>query len=166
MLTQPFATIYETGLITLIGANNQVDQNEYGPSAAVDLVTACGARAGAPISGEILQVTLISTETGSGSVNAPNGVLFFLDADPAVAAGDTTMTAGERATVIAQVEVETTDWKSDAGGASATIFTKPIALHALSSLYVVWFLEHATSYNDAAGDDEILQMNAWFRRDS
>jgi hypothetical protein len=166
MLTQPFATIYETGLVTLIGINDQVDQNDYGPSVQLDLVTACGARVSFPISGEILQVTLISTESGSGAVNAPNGVLFFLDADPAIAAGDTTMTAAERATVIGQIEVETADWKSDANGASATIYAKPVAFHALSSLYAVWLQEHATAYNDAAGDDELLRLNAWFRRDS
>jgi hypothetical protein len=166
MLTNPFAPIHQTGLISLIGINNQVDQNDYGASVAIALATAAGAHPYAPISGELLHFTLISTETGSGSVQTPAGTLFLFSASPAITAGDTAMTAAARATVIAQVEVETTDWKSDANGASATIFTKPVAFHSLTTLYAAWLHEDATSYNDGAGDDELLQLNAWFRRDS
>lgn len=162
-LTQPFAAIQETGVTELIGADEQVDQNDYSASVGVSVAPSGFNK---PVSGELLHVTLYSLESGSGAVQTPNGVLFVLDADPATSAGDTALTATERLTIIAQIEVETTDWKSDANGASATIFTKPAAFHALETLYFVWLQEHATSFNDAAGDDEVLEFNAWFRRDS
>lgn len=157
-LIQPFETIQEAGVTELIGINEAVTQDHYSASVGVTL--------GTRVSGEILHVTLYSRESGSGAVLQPDGVLLVLDADPAAAANDAALTAAERLTVIAQVEVETTDWHADANGASATIFTKPIAFHAVSALYFVWYHELATGYNDAAGDDEILEFNAWYRRDS
>lgn len=159
LLVQPFETIFELGVTELIGADEAVAQDEYSASVGVSLPAA-------RVSGELLQFTLYTRETGSGAVQQPNGVLFILDADPAIAAGDAAMTAAERLTVIGQVEVETTDWKADASGASATIFTKPIVFHALSTLYFVWLQERATGFNDAGGDDEYLEFNAWYRRDS
>jgi hypothetical protein len=162
-LTQPFNPIQETGIVELIGKDEQVDQNDFGGSAAV-LLGPSGYNK--PISGEILHVTLYSRETGSGSVGTPDGQLLILDADPATAAGDTAITAAERLTVIGAIPVENTDWISDANGASATIFTKPLAFHALHYLYFLWFHESATSFNDAEGDDEILEVNAWYRMDS
>jgi hypothetical protein len=158
LLTQPFSAICETGVTELIGKDEAVAQNKYSASVGVEI--------GTEVSGEILHVTLYTRETGSGAVLQPNGVLFVPDTDPASAAGDAALTAAERITIIAQIEVETTDWKADANGASASIFTKPVAFHALSSLYFVWFQEHATGFNDAAGDDETLHLNAWYRRDS
>jgi hypothetical protein len=162
-LTQPFNPIQETGVVELVGKDEQVDQNDYGGSVAVALGPTGYNK---PISGEILHVTVFSRETGSGSVQTPDGQLIILDADPATTAGDTAITAAERLTVIGAIPVETTDWISDANGASATIFTKPLAFHALHNLYFLWFHENATSFNDAAGDDEILEVNAWYRMDS
>jgi hypothetical protein len=154
-LTQPFERIAEFGVTELVGADEQVDQNDYSASVSVSL--------GTDVSGEILMVTLYSR---GGDVLEPNGTLYIFDADPAIANGDTSITAAERITVIAQIAVETTDWKSDANGASATIFTKPVAFHALDTLYLAWFHELATSLNSAAGDNETLEVNAWYRRDS
>jgi hypothetical protein len=162
-LTQPFNPIQELGITQLVGPDQQVDQNEYAASVAA-LLGPSGYNK--PISGEILHLTLFSRETGSGSVQTPAGQLLVLDADPATAAGDTSITAAERLTVIGAIPVTADDWISDANGASATIFTKPLAFHALHSLYLLWFHEDATSLNDAAGDDEILEVNAWYRMDS
>lgn len=156
LLSQPFESILELGVTELIGINEAVAQNKYSASVGVSLPAT-------RVSGEILQVTLYSR---GGDILQPNGVLFVLDADPAVATGDAALTAAERLTVIAQIEVETADWKADANGASATIFTRPAAFHALSALYFVWLQEHATGFNSAAGDDETLDFNAWIRRDS
>lgn len=155
---QPLSSLLEAGLTELIGINEQVDQNDYGGSVEIAF--------GATCSGEILMVTLYSTEDGTGAVQEPDGVLLFLDANPAIAAGDVAMTAAERVTVIGQINVETTDWQSDANGASACIKDQPIAFHDLASIFVVWFHENATGFNDGAGDDEQLEMNFWYRRDS
>jgi hypothetical protein len=157
-LTQPFESIQELGVTELIGADEQVDQNDYAASVEVAL--------GSLVSGEFLQFTFYSRETGTGSVQTPAGSLFILDADPSIAAGDTAMTAAERLTVIAEIPVASADWQSDANGASVTITNTPVAFHAVDSLFFAWFHEDATSFNDGAGDDEILEFNAWYRRDS
>jgi hypothetical protein len=159
-LTQAFDAIRETGVLELIGINEQVDQNEYCNAVIASLPS------GQPMSGEILHVTLYTRETGSGAVLTPAGILYILDADPAVAAGATLITATVRRTVIAQIPIAAADWKSDAGGASVSVHNKPVAFHALKSLYFLWFHEDATSFNDAGGDDEILEVNAWYRRDT
>lgn len=158
LLTQPFSAICEIGVTELIGKDEAVAQNQYSASVGVTL--------GTEVSGEILHVTLYSRETGSGAVLQPDGILFVLDADPATTAGDTALTAAERITIIGAIPVETTDWQADANGASATILTKPVAFHAVASLYFLWFQEHATGFNSAAGDDETLHLNAWYRKDS
>jgi len=154
----PFSPLLEGGLTELIGIDEQVDQNDYSGSVGVALA--------GTYSGEILSVSLYTTEDGSGAILEPAGTLFLLDADPAIASGDTAMTASERVTVVGQIEVLASDWKSDANGASANIKIQPIPFHALSTLYFVWFHEDATSFNDAAGDDEQLEFNFWYRRES
>jgi hypothetical protein len=151
MLTMPFESIQEIGVTELVGADEQVDQNDYGASVEVAL--------GTRISGEFLHFTFYSRETGTGAVQTPAGSLFILDADPAT-------TAAERLTVIAEIPVAAADWQADANGASVTIADKPVAFHAVDALYFLWFHEDATSLNDGAGDDEILEVNAWYRRDS
>jgi len=158
MLAQPFDPVHEAGLTELIGADEQVDQNDYSGSVAVSL--------GLHVSGEILQVTLYATETGTGAVLYPAGTLFLFDADPSISSGDTAMTLAARQTVIAQIPVTTGDWKTDANGASAAILDSPVAFHQVTSLYFAWLHEDATSFNDGAGDDESLDFNFWYRRDS
>jgi len=158
MLAQPFDPIHEAGLTELIGDAEQVDQNDYSGSVAVSL--------GVHVSGEILQVTLYATETGTGAVLTPAGTLFLFDADPSISSGDTAMTLAARQTVIAQIPVSSGDWKSDANGASAAILDSPVAFHQVTALYFAWLHEEATSFNSAAGDDESLDFNFWFRRDS
>ena len=154
----PLDAMLEGGLTELIGINEQVDQNDYGGSVAVALA--------GTYSGEILSFAFYSTEDGTGAVQEPAGTLLILDADPAVSAGDTAITAAERVTVLGQVEVAAADWKSDANGASAFIYNQPVPFHELATLYFVWFHEDATSFNDGAGDDEQLEFDFWYRRDS
>jgi len=154
----PGWAILEGGLTELIGINEQVDQNDYSGSVAVALP--------GTVSGEILAVALYSTEDGSGAVQQPAGWLYILDADPAVAAGDTAITAAERVTVLGRVLVEAGDWEADANGGLAYIVDTPVPFHALSALYFVFKLTSATSLNDGAGDDEQLEFNFWYRRES
>jgi len=161
MLSNPLYHITELGLTELVGADEQVDQNDYGASVALTLGD--GVR---PNSGEFLSFAFYTTETGTGAILTPQGTLLLLDADPAVAAGDTSITAAERVTVLGHVKVLAGDWKGDANGASAYIYNQPLPFHNLQTLYAVWFHEDATTINSAAGDDEILQFNAWYRRDS
>jgi hypothetical protein len=158
MLVSSHHPILELGLNELIGINDQVDQNDYGGSVAITLGTQ-------PVSGEILAFAFYSTETGSGAVLQPTGKLILFDADPTVVAGDTLLTATDHITVLAVIDVAAGDWVADAGGAVAYIVDTPVAFHAMATLYAVWKHTFATSYNDAAGDDEQLRFNAWYRRD-
>ncbi len=161
MLSNPLYHITEITLTQLIGKDEQVDQNDYGTS--VNITLGDGIR---PVSGEFLSFTFYTIEEGTGAIMTPAGTLLLLDTDPAIASGDTAMTAGERVGVIGQIKVLATDWKSDANGASAFIYGQPLPFHNLQTLYAVWFHEDATSLNSAAGDDEYLSFNAWYRRDS
>ena len=145
----------EGGLTELIGVDEEVNTNDYSGSVGVALGINC--------SGEIPQFTFYTTEDGSGTVLTPSGILLILDADPAIAVGDTAMTASERVTVIGQVWVGSGDWISDANGGSAVIQDQPIVFHALATLYFVWLHTDATDFNDAAGDNEQLELNFWFR---
>lgn len=154
---QPFAAILEGGLTELVGINEQVDQNEYSASVGVAL--------GDTYSGEILGIALYSTEDGSGSVQTPTCKLFILDADPASTAGDTALAAAEWVTVIGRIDIDSSEWESDANGAMVYKAT-PVPFHALSTLYLVLKNKSATGINDAAGDDEQIECNLWYRRDS
>ena len=55
---QPFAAVLETGVTELVGKDETVAQNTYSASVGVTLP-------GPRTSGEILQVTLFTRETGS-----------------------------------------------------------------------------------------------------
>lgn len=161
MLTSPRYQIREIGIAELIGKDEQVDQNDYGGSVAVTL-----GDGNLPASGEFLAFSFHSTEEGTGSVQTPAGTLLLLDADPAVSAGDTALTAAEHKTILGRVDVSAAAWISDANGATAYIYNNPIPFHFLNTIYVVWLHTDATSFNDGAGDDEVLEFNAWYRRDS
>jgi len=156
--TKPFDALIEGGLLSLVADDEEVNTNDYGASVEGAL--------GATHSGEILQFVFYATETGSGAIQDSAGKLIILDADPEINDGDTAMTAAERITVLGQVEVSPSDWQIDANGGSAIILNQPVAFHALASLFFVWFHTDAVDLNDGAGDDEVLQMNFWYRRDS
>jgi len=156
--TQPFVGISEAGLTEIIGADEQVDQNDYSASVGIAL--------GGTYSGEILSIGLYTTEDNAGDIRTPDGVLYFLDADPATTAGDTSITAGERVTILGKVAVANGEWDSDANGGFWYTCVDPIPFHALSTICVLFKLTSATSFNDGGTDDERLKMNFWYRRES
>lgn len=157
--TAPFSPILEMGLTEIIDKDDQVDQNDYSSSVAVAL--------GEIYSGEILSVVLVTSELGSGGIRTPAGTLLFLDANPAVSAGDTALAAAgaEHKTALGAVTIAASDWVTDAAG-GVCFKTVAIPFHALSTLYAVFRLTSATSFNDGAGDDEEMHLNVWYRRDS
>ena len=162
--TIPAYRITETGLTELVGKDEKIDLNDYGASVSITLGDSV--QASRLISGELLTFMLVSSVEGTGAVLQSNGWVLIFDADPAIAAGDTAITAVERQTLISQVQVSSTDWIADASGASHFIFNQPIAFHGLQTIYLAWFHKHATAINSAAGDDEVLDINIWYRRDS
>ena len=161
---QPFTPIHEGGLTELVGINEQVDQNDY--SGSVALTVGAGSDNTRLVSGEILAVALYATEDGTGAILQSAGKLIVLDADPAIASGDTAMTAAERVTVIGTIAVLAADWVADANGAVNYIYSQPLAFHDLATLYFVWLHQSATAINSDAADDEQLEFNIWYRRDS
>ncbi len=155
MWTHENNAVQELGITELIGINEQVDAAEYGASVTTTLAG----------TGAITKVCLVATEDGSGTVLKPNGTLILFDADPAIVAGDASITAGERVTILAQLTFSDTDYQEDANGASNCQATEEI--YHTSAVFASWFLASGeASFNDAGADDEQLELNVWYRRDS
>lgn len=156
-LVQPFSAVLEGGLTELIGINEQVDLNEFSASVGVTLA--------GTYSGEILGITLIQTEDGAGAIIGLSGTLFIFDADPTIANGAASVGAAAAVTCIGTVSFTATDWVTDttAGVAYKTV---AIPFHAVGTLFFAYKHTGATSFNDVAGDDEQLEFNFWYRRDS
>jgi hypothetical protein len=161
---QPFTPVHEGSLTELVGINEKVDDDDY--SGSIGVTVGAGSDNTRLVSGEILSVCLYSTEDGTGAVQEPTGKLIILDADPAVASGDTAMTAAEWVTVFGIINVAAADWVSDANGAAQFITDQPVPFHDLATLYFVWLHQSATALNSDAADDEQLEFNIWYRRDS
>ena len=150
--------IIKKGPVELVGIDEQIDQNDLGGAVSVALSSEGH-------SGEILNVTLVSTEDGSGAVQVPDCTLFVFNADPDIDPGDVAMAAASRLLEVGQVTFATGDWKSDANGASQT---KAVAL-SFERVTALWFAllnASATGLNDAAGDDEQIELIFRYRRDN
>ena len=146
-----------TGVFELIGINERVDQNRYSDEVAVAFPAYLGY--------EITKICLYSTEDGTGAVQRPNGQLFILRADPAIAVNASTLGAGAVwPTVVGKVAIAVADWSAtDTGGAVCEkVLADPLHVDA-STLWFVFFNEAAGSFNDAAGDDEQLEADVWYR---
>ncbi len=158
----PFSPILETGLTELIGEDSTEVTAAGGLSNTADLtITGAG-------SGEILSFMLASHENGDGAVNTPAGVIMFFDADPNVAAGDVNLAAigAEHATIIGMIQFQASEWDSDANGA-VVVKTVAIPFHALSTIYAVFRNTDASvTWNNGAANNEVLDINVWYRRDS
>ena len=151
----------ETGVYTIIGADDvEVSTGDFSATADIDLTRTVGSLSPA-VPGEIQSFLLIST--GTGAVQEPTGWVFFFDIDPNTTSGDTALQLVDRQAIIAQVEIAAADWDSDANGATAEKFVA-IPFHTIDTLFVV-FRNEGAAINDNVNDDEILEINLWYRRD-
>ncbi len=166
VVATPFAAIIETGIQQIIGINDaEVAQDEYSSTADLSL--------GGTFSGEILGFILSSLESGSASpdtsgVQEGAGTVYFFDADPNTTSGDTTLAAAgaEHNTIIGIVKIAAADWDSDANGA-VVHKTVAIPFHGIATIFCVYRnTDSVALWNTVAGDDERLNINMWFRRDS
>jgi hypothetical protein len=159
----PRYPILHIGVTELVGKDEQVDQNELGDAVEVDLSSD---GEGQPISGEILSAMFYATEEGSGSVQDSAGELLIFTADPGQAAGDdgSGISGAEWQTCIGRIKIAASDWSTEDNGGIAYVTDTPIPFHDLSSLFLVWYHTDATSLNDAAGDDEVLDVDLWYQR--
>lgn len=146
----------EQGIFELIGINEQVDQNRYAASVVAAI-------SGGPIDGIITSVALFRTQDGSGQLRIPSGRLLILDADPAISAGDASITNAEHLTILGRIDISNRDWHEDSNGLHWFGQVK-IPFHSLSSLYFAFF-NSGDSINDSAGDDEQLECNFWYDSD-
>ncbi len=154
--------VIETGITQIIGINDTevTASGDYSSTADLSL--------GGTYSGEILGFQLTSLETGSGAIQTGVGVVYFFDADPNTTSGDTALAAAgaEHNTIIGITHIAADDWDSDATG-GVVHKTVAIPFHALATIYCVYRNTDASAvWNSAAGDDERLNINMWFRRDS
>lgn len=161
---QPFAPISEGGLTELVGINELVATNQFSGSVAVALSAGLGISH--QVSGTIKDLVLFETEDGTGGLLDPAGKLIILDADPAVSAGDAALTAAEWTTVVGVVDVQASDWVKDANGGVAYKNDVNIRFHNVTSLWFVFLLTSATSINSLAADDEQIEFNFEYRRES
>ena len=147
--------VVELGVTELIGINEAVSASQYSASVAVTLSGM----------GQMVKVCLVATEDDSGAVFTPAGDLMVFDADPAIATDDADITNAERLTVLAVMTFLGADWQSDANGAiNCQAVTE---VYHTPSLFVVWHSATGeTQWNSAAGDDEQLEVNIWYRRDT
>jgi len=160
-LSQPWDPIRETGVIELVGTDEQVDQNEFGAAASF---TMPGNQAA---SGKLVSFMFIATEEGTGAIQNSAGQLLIFDADPGHNVGDdgTGISGAEWKALIGVIAVAAGDWTAeDNGGFAYKQSTLPIPFHAVDTLYFVWRHTDATSLNDGAGDDEVLEVNVWYER--
>ncbi len=159
---KPFVAILETGITQIIG----VDDTEV--SISGDYSSTADLALGGTYSGEILSFQLTSLETGSGAIQGGDGYVFFFDADPNTTSGDTALAAAgaEHNTIIGAIKIEAADWNEDASG-GVVHKTVAIPFHALSTIYCVYRNTDGTAvWNSDAADNERLNINMWFRRDS
>jgi len=160
--TKPFSPVLISAVTELIGINEDISQNDFGAEVGVSVKDAVGEPD--KVSGEILSIILYSSETGTGAVQTPYGWLFIYDATPTVAAGDTAMTAAESLNVIGMVQINESDWETDAtSGVAVKIVAIPFP--AVETLYFA-FKNEDVAINDGAGDDELVSMRFTYRRDS
>ena len=152
----------EVGIAQLIGINEAVGVNQFSATTDLDLGQTYGDTTVRPVAGEVQSILLVSSATGAPL--EPTGWVFFFDADPNTATGDVAISAAERRTIIGQVEIAAADWDSDATGASA-YKALAVPFHDIRYLYTV-FRNEGAAINDAGGDDELIQINLWYRRDN
>jgi len=148
--------IYDSGVLELVGVDEQVDQNDYGGAVSFTLPRESS-------SGEILGIAIISTEDGSGSVLEPTGKLFVFDADPSISTGDTSIAQASYAFLVGVIDIASGDWVADDNGAIAYLTDIPIAFAGAKTLWFAFLNTLATSINSAAGDDEQIEMRAFIR---
>jgi hypothetical protein len=160
----PFQAIQASGFVELIGPDEQVAQNDWGGSVSVGIDSG--------VSGEILSIVLIFTESGSGSLITQDGRLCLFKGDPDISVGDAVVGEDEWHKLLASIPISEDDWFKEATGtptgATVYIYNVPIAFEApgAGGIYAAYHHLGATTINSDAGDDEALDMKIRYRRDS
>jgi len=156
--------ITTSGVVELVGKDETLAPTNYAGSVEIPL------DANGSASGEILGVTLIQREEGSGSLLSVDGDLIILNADPSIAANAVTLGAAAAIwqSIVGAIPIANSDWRptstEDANGQYVHKI-QAIPFESARSLWATFFLASATTMNDAGGDDEILECILRYRRD-
>lgn len=137
--------------IELVGINEQVDASRWTDEVAI-----------APTgTGKLVKVCVISS---GGAVLTPSIHLTFFGTDPTITLNDAAITAAEAATIRADVSLDSADYQADTTQAHNC---QEIEESFDSISHVAFFLKSGqTTINSAGGDDELIQLVTWYRRDS
>lgn len=144
----------EVAVFEVVGINEQVDASEYADEVSF-----------APVgTGKIVKICVITSETGSGVILTPAVNIIFFDADPTITVGDASITAAEAATIVADLSFSAADYQTDAAQGHNCQEVEE-SFHSIT--FATIFLQAGeVSVNSAAGDDEIVQLHIWYRRNS
>ena len=154
--------ILESGVIELIGINEQVAQNQFNASVVV-LDWAGATPAARPRTGVIRSVGFFLN--GAAVAISPAGELLIMDADPATSTADANLIAAEWLTILGNVPLVNADVVNAAAsqtGAVALYHDLFIPFHEVSALYLLFQLTSAAQFNSAGDDDEQLQAKLWY----
>jgi hypothetical protein len=140
----------------LIGIDEQVDQNEFSEDQSFTLNANGGIIYGARA------VMAFSGTTGASIREA--GWVYLFDADPGLSVGDTALASAAVArTCFGGFALAAADWSPVAGAFNIQTVELQIPFHGVATAYAAYFHEGATSFNDGANDDEILELSLWYR---
>lgn len=155
--------IFSSGTLSLIGDADVVDQNDFGASVQLNLVSGSNL---SKASGRLLSFNMVSSETGDGSVLKPAGQLLVFNADPGITAGDTSLTIAIWKTVIANISVAAADWAGGTTQGAAQLYKEAIVpFSAVGSLYLSFFLTSAGGYNGTVDNNEALDILVHYSRE-
>jgi len=156
--------------VTLIGQDTQIAQNKFTASVAVTVSP--------ELASELLIAGIQLTQDyagGAGGVNlTAAGTLYFFNADPAIAAGTAIdgLTAAQVAKIVSQQAVVAGDWVDLAttltsyahiGAVQLGAATGELKLPYLSTVWVAFLYTGATTFNSAAGDQEVLKIRLLYK---
>ena len=114
-------SVRTVALAELIGIDENVAASNYSKSISINIVNNIG---GETITGNIKSIELVSSESGTGAVLTPAGVLYFFKADPTIAANDAALTGiADHRNIIGQIDFVASDWWA-AESRSRTSFTR------------------------------------------
>jgi hypothetical protein len=147
----------ESGIVEIIGVDEQVNTNQFAASVAINLLHDRNK------TGVIRSIGFFLNGAAVGL--SPSGVLLIMDEDPNVSAGDTDLAVGEWASILGHVNLVNADVISDGtptGGVVVYADDLRISFHNSDDLYIVFKLTSATQFNSEAADNESLSCNIWY----
>lgn len=159
VLSKPFDAIKEGGSTEMVGKDFAgMTQDELSAAKEISL--------GGTYSGEVVQACLTQSEEGTGAILSDIALrLFIFDADPSISTADALIATASHLLLLDEVAFANGNFWIDAGAATLCMQMNTL-FHAVGSLWFAIATEGATEINSAAEDDEVVDLNFWYRRES